>query len=317
VANAASGNISEYAIDSKGVLNVISGSPFSISANATALTMTPDGNLLYALDPAKNLIVEMSINSTTGVLTQIGTQSTTSAPTSMAVDPKGKYLYLGNSAANSISVYGIGTDGKLTEAAYSPVAVNGPVHSVAVSAKGTYLFASVPSTGSVYEFALDATTGTPTLHAGSPISIGTNPDFVAVSPDESFAVILDQSGLVNRVLINSTTGALSLTAFSPFTANADPVQAIVDSSNSYIFILSTTGKVINTVAFQTSGAPYQVSSTVLGAFPSAMAISGSNLYAVNEGDDNVMEFSLTTGVATVLSPTAVAAGTSPAAIAVR
>ena len=316
VANSGAGTISEYAIDDKGGLHGIAGSPLSAGINPTMLAMTSDGNFLYAVDPVKNVIAEFSINSTTGVLTSIGTQNVTATPSSVAMDSKGKFLYVGNNAANNIAVYAVGSDGKLTEAPYSPIAVNGPVQALTVSAKGTYLFASIPSTGSVYEFALDST-GLPPPHAGSPISIGTNPRYVAVSPDETFAIVLDQLGLVNRVNIDASTGALTLAAFSPFTANAGPAKAIIDSTNTYVFIMSDLNKAVTTISFQSSGAPFQVSVTATGNGPSAMAPSGSFFYIVNRDDNTVSEFSLSAGAATTLSPATVETGTTPLAIAVR
>lgn len=314
VANVGAGTISEYAIDSGGKLTEIKGSPFSISANATALQMTPNGKFLYAMDPAKNTIVELSIDSTTGVLTTVGTQTTTATPSSLAVDTGGKFLYVGNSGASSISVYAIGTDGKLTEAAFSPVAVNGPVNSVVVSPKGGFLFAAVPSTGSVYEFTLNTTTGALTPNAGSPISIGTHPRYVAVASDETYIIDIDQSSLLYRANMDST-GALTTAPFSPFNANTDPAYAT--SNGGYLYVMSGTGKVITSLNFQTSGAPFQVSTVLLGNGPHAMAISGTYLYAVNGGDNTVSQFSLSAGAATALSPTTVTTGTTPDAIAVR
>ena len=317
VANAGSGNISEYAIDDKGVLHIIAGSPMSISANATALTMTPDGNFLYALDPVKNVIVELSINSSSGLLTSIGTLTTTSTPSSMAVDPKGKFLYVGNTAASTISVFSIGSDGKLTETAFSPVAVNGPVQSVTISAKGTYMFASVPSTGVFYEFSLDATSGAPTQITGSPIALGTSPKFVAVAPNEAFAIVIDQSGLVNRVEITAGTGALAVATFSPFTAGTSPDSAVVDSTNTYIYFINEIGRTITTLSFQSNGAPFQVTNTIIGTNPSGMALSSTFMYAVAAGDNTVSEYLVTAGLPTAISPVTLPTGTTPSAIVVR
>jgi hypothetical protein len=317
IANSGSADISEYAIDDKGVLHIIAGSPFAISANATALTMTPDGNFLYAMDPVKYVIVEMSINSSSGLLTSVGTVTTSSTPSSLAVDSKGKFLYVGNTAANTISVYAIGTDGKLTEATYSPVTVNGPVQSLTVSAKGTYLFASVPSTGVIYEFSLDATTGAPTQFAGSPIAIGVNPKFVAVAPSEAYAIVIDQSGLINRVNITAGTGALSVAAFSPFNAGFAPDSALIDSTNTYVNFVSGIGRSITTVSFQTNGAPFQVTSTTVGTNAKGMALSSTFMYAIAAGDNTVSEYSVTTGVPTAISPVTLATGTTPSAIVVR
>ena len=316
VANSASASISEYAVDDKGVLHEITGSPFTVSGNPTKLVMTPDGNFLYATDTAKNMIYEMSINSTTGVLTSIGSQASGTTPSAVAIDPKGKFLYVGNSGSNSFSVYAIGSDGKLTETAFSPVTVNGPVEGVNISPKGTYLFASVPSTSSIYEYTLDATTGTPTISSGSPMTVGTAPRFVAVSPNETFAIVLESGGTVNRLDIGSG-GTLTLAANSPFTAGATPIQAIVDSTNSYVYVLSGTADAVVTIGFQTTGVPYQVGTVGVGKLPSQMAISGTYLYVANSSDNTVTEFSQSAGVATALSPTTVTTGTTPTSIAVR
>jgi 6-phosphogluconolactonase (cycloisomerase 2 family) len=317
VANAGSGDISEYAIDDKGILHIIAGSPFAISANATALTMTPDGNFLYAMDPVKNVIVELSINSSSGLLTSIGNLTTTSTPSSMAVDPKGKFLYVGNTGANTISVFSIGTDGKLTETGFSPVVVNGPVQSVTVSAKGTYLFAAVPSIGVFYEFSLDATSGVPTQVAGSPVTVGKNPKFVAVAPNEAYAIVIDQSGLVNRLEIAPGTGALALSAFSPFDAGLAPDSAVIDSTSTYVWVISGISKAITTLSFQSNGAPFQVTDTIVGTTPKGLALSGTYMYAVAAGDNTVSEYSVAAGLPTSLSPVTLATGTTPSAIVVR
>jgi 6-phosphogluconolactonase (cycloisomerase 2 family) len=279
--------------------------------------MTPDGNFLYAMDPAKSLIVEMSINSTSGLLTSVGTVTTTSTPSSMTVDPKGKFLYVGNSGANAYSVYAIGTDGKLTETAFSPILVNGPVQSVTVSPKGTYLFASVPSTGVIYEYSLDATTGVPTLLGGAPVTVGASPRFVAVSPDETFAVVLDNSGLINRMNIASATGALTLAPFSPFNAGSGPNFAVVDSTNTYVYVINGTGNSITTISFQSNGAPAQANAIHFTSTPAGMALSGAFLYAVDSGSNTVSEYSVSAAVTTPLSPATLATGTTPSAIAVR
>jgi 6-phosphogluconolactonase (cycloisomerase 2 family) len=315
VANAGSGDISEYAIDDKGVLHIINGSPMAISANATALTMTPDGNFLYAMDPVKKVIVELSINSSSGVLTSVGTQTTASTPSSMAMDSKGKFLYVGNSA-NSLSIFAIGSDGKLTETSFSPVALNGPVQSVTVSPKGTYLFASVPSTGVFYEFSLDATSGMPTQVAGSPVAIG-NPKFVAVAPNEAYAIVIDQSGLINRLEIVPGTGALAVAAFSPFNAGVAPDAAVIDSTSTYVYVITGLGKAIATLSFQTNGAPFQVTNTIIGNSPAGMALSSTFMYAVAAGDNTISEFSVAAGLPTAISPVTLATGTTPSALVVR
>jgi YVTN family beta-propeller protein len=54
-----------------------------------------------------------TINSTTGSLTPIGTTATGRAPTSIAIHPSGKFVYVTNSGSNEVSTYSIGSNGTL------------------------------------------------------------------------------------------------------------------------------------------------------------------------------------------------------------
>ncbi len=48
-----------------------------------------------------------SINTTTGILTSIGLIAAGTNPSSVAVDPTGKFAYVTNSASNDVSIYSI------------------------------------------------------------------------------------------------------------------------------------------------------------------------------------------------------------------
>ncbi len=327
VANTTSGSISEYAIDTSGILHEITGSPFKLSSgNPVALAMTPNGNFLYATDPVKNQIFAMSIDANSGVLTALNSVNSGTNPSSMAVSNNGKFLYVSNSGASNISVYAIGSDGKLTEASFSPVAVNGPVRSVTVSPKGTYLFASVPSTGDIYQFAPDPNTGALTAMAGSPMAIGSSPVYVAVSPDETFAIVLDDNSLLNRLNIASG-GALAVAPNSPFISGSKPIQAAIDTTSTFIYLLNQNSNNV-TILTYTQGTPRSVQAQSTGTTPAAMVLyNQANLYVTNSNDNTVAEFSAflkatssgttPTGVITPLSPITLPTGTKPQGLAVR
>ncbi len=322
VANTTGGSISEYAIDTGGVLHEISGSPITVSGNPVNLAMTPDGNILFASDPVKNTIFIFTINSTTGVLTAGTTQTVTGTPVTMVTSTNGKFLYVGYSGASKISVFSIGSGGALTEAAFSPITVNGPVQSLTASPKGTYLFATVPSTSSVYEFAPDATTGNLTPQ-NSPFTVGNTPGYVAVSPDETFAIVLDNNSLLNRLNI-AAGGGLTIAANSPFIAGTKPVYAAIDSTNTFIYILNQGGNNISVLTY-TAGAPHAVLNVLTGTTPVSMYLSSSNLYVTNSGDNTIQESAVSTtttnGVTvpsiTALSPVTLATGTKPQGLVVR
>jgi 6-phosphogluconolactonase len=48
-----------------------------------------------------------TIDATTGALTRIGTIAAGTGPSSVAVDPAGKFAYVMNSGSNSVSMYSI------------------------------------------------------------------------------------------------------------------------------------------------------------------------------------------------------------------
>jgi DNA-binding beta-propeller fold protein YncE len=55
-----------------------------------------------------------TINATTGSLTQIGVIAAGMSPTSIAIQPSGKFAYVTNSGSNDVSMYSIGATGRLT-----------------------------------------------------------------------------------------------------------------------------------------------------------------------------------------------------------
>ena len=111
------GTISGWKIGSGGALTAIAGSPFNggtggLAANAapTALTINPAGQFLYATDGDNNEVVAFAINQTNGVLTALATGSTIgtgslSVPGPISMDPSGRFVYVGNTFGDTISMF--------------------------------------------------------------------------------------------------------------------------------------------------------------------------------------------------------------------
>jgi 6-phosphogluconolactonase (cycloisomerase 2 family) len=120
VANFIANTVSVLAIDANsGALTGIPGSPFTTCTSTTTactnnpvwVAIHPSGKFLYTANKGANNVSLFSINSTTGVPTQI-TNSTTifgtgTAPVFASVDSTGRFLYVGNQSSKNITGFSI------------------------------------------------------------------------------------------------------------------------------------------------------------------------------------------------------------------
>jgi 6-phosphogluconolactonase (cycloisomerase 2 family) len=102
-ANTSSNSISIFSISSSGGLTPVSGSPINDN-NSSPVSMVFDasGNYLYVANEGSSNITAYAISSSTGLPAALTTSTTTNVfgantdPSFLAVDPNGKYLFLGN-----------------------------------------------------------------------------------------------------------------------------------------------------------------------------------------------------------------------------
>jgi 6-phosphogluconolactonase (cycloisomerase 2 family) len=95
-------------------------------------------------------------------------------PTTVTVDPSGKFAYTVNESSSNFSVYTIGTDGALTEllGGLSPVAAGSYPDFVTVDPSGKFVYAAGWS-GKILVYTIDQATGA--LIAGTAVAAGSNP----------------------------------------------------------------------------------------------------------------------------------------------
>jgi DNA-binding beta-propeller fold protein YncE len=140
VANEFDNNVSAYSIGSNGALTPVPGSPFAtIGEDPVSVAVDPTGQFAYVADfgisSGTNGVSALSIGSN-GALTPVpGSPFTTGGgPTSVAVDPTGKFAYVVNSQiVFGVSGYSIGSNGALTPVPGSPFATGSAPHSIAIT----------------------------------------------------------------------------------------------------------------------------------------------------------------------------------------
>jgi 6-phosphogluconolactonase len=246
VANTLSNNVSGYTIDpSTGALTAIAGSPFpeELHAHPTSVAVDPSGKFAYVANknfenedflPRKGTISGYTIDPSTGALTAIAGSPFKTAglfPTSVAVDPSGKFAYVANVGSNNVLGYTINpTTGALAPMRrLKPIMSGSQPFSVAVDPSGKFAYvANLNLAGNVSGYAINPTSGRLTLIAGTPFAAGREPDSVAVDPSGKFAYVANQAdNNVSGYAINPTTGALTPIAGSPFSAGSDPFSVAV------------------------------------------------------------------------------------------
>jgi 6-phosphogluconolactonase len=106
--------ISSYSVSASGTLTSVGSVPGP--AQILQLSVSPSGNVLYALDASDHLIAAYSISQ--GVLTPLPSSPfglpSSGAPTAFAIDPSESYLYVTEAGADSLSGFTIAPDGSLT-----------------------------------------------------------------------------------------------------------------------------------------------------------------------------------------------------------
>ncbi len=182
---------------------------------ATSVTVDPTGKFAYVADGEPNsdaspgVNVSMyTINPTTGALTSIGTIAAGLSPSSIAIDPSGKFAYVASSGSNNVSMYSINaTTGALTS--LGPIAAGTSPSSVALDPTGTFAYVVNLGSNNVSIYAINATTGI--LTSIGTIAAGSSPTSIAIDPSGKFAYVTNSdSNSVSMYSIDTATGALTL-----------------------------------------------------------------------------------------------------------
>ena len=174
-----------------GAASPIAGAVYPIDLFSNSITTDPAGKFVIAvsngISTSFGLIAVFSLDSATGRLLAAGTPSHTGPdPSSLTLDPSGKFVYVADTADATISAFTLDSaSGALSVVAGSPFpsgghgAINGPLGIVA-DAAGKYIYVCNAS-DDISVFTFSSQTGVLTALAGSPFASGGNgPSGIAV-----------------------------------------------------------------------------------------------------------------------------------------
>jgi 6-phosphogluconolactonase len=301
---------------------------------------------VYVVNTGSNTISGYSIDTTTGVLTQVPGSPFAAdvAPVWVAVDPTGKFAFVANRCDathvclnGTVSVYTINSaTGALSPVSGSPFAAGPDALSVAVDPTGKFAFVSnecahpCPN-GGVSAYTINSATGILTLAPGSPFAAGFFPLSVAVDPTGKFAFVANEgSDDLSAYTIASTTGALNPVPGSPFATGARPFSVAVDPTGKFTYVVNTSSNAISGYSIaSTTGVLTQVPGSPFAAdvAPVSVAVdpTGKFVFVANrcDGTDtclngtvSVYTINSTTGALSPVSGSPFTAGFFPMSVAV-
>ncbi len=298
------GGISSFRLDP------VSGAPApattSLDAGAQlyAVTAHPSGDFVYAAD-FRGRIYGYRVNRSDGSLAAlpgmpliIGGQAITAA-----IDPQGRFLYVGNSGDNALYAYVIDVaSGALNPVMGSPFMLDAAPAGVCFHPAGGFAYVSsialsATGQGGIRVFSVDPVSGVPHQIDGSPFATSIFGGALAVHPNGNF--LFDGSFGLHVLAIDPTTRGVHELADSPRAgAQSDnsAVDIALDPLGQYLYASDNTGKVTGyrvdatTAAFgPVDGSPYD-----LLPFPYSVAIdpTGRFVFVGNDDVDEVAVYSL-------------------------
>jgi len=252
-------------------------------------------------------IVPMTINQTTGALTQLSPVLGPGNAVTIAVDPTNKFLY--SSDFNTNTVYGYSVDpssGNLTPIAGSPYTNpffgnGGPL---TIDPVGSFLFVA-DSVGDLVTYIRNAD-GTLVLSTAAAAHDMYQPIEILVAPSGKFLYAANHSdfsggGQISVYSIDGTTGGLTEVLGSPFNfvqPNSEPWGLALSPDGSYLFTaLSNTNQI---AVLSVNGSTGAVSAIANSPFPAGASIpeqlllspSGKYLYVGNASVGSITSFSV-------------------------
>ncbi len=257
--NPKSGTISVFTINGT-ALTAVAGSPFATESvgdltgsGPVSVAVSASGNYVYAANQFSNTVSAFSVNSTSGMLTPLGTSpySVGTSPSGLAITPNGGFLYVANAGSDNVSAFAI-CDTVVTTCAN----VNSP------------------------DGSLSPVTGSPFPAGGGPVAIAFDPAF-------AFVYVVDkQSDQISQYSYGTGSGVLSPLSPTAISTGATPVSIAIRSGTTgtnigntttnptdYVFVANNGASTISTFALNTTNGLLNVTGVPLSTFgnPSAVA----------------------------------------------
>jgi 6-phosphogluconolactonase len=260
-------DVSQFSINTYGELTEIfpRSSVAPLGSQPETLVMDPSGNYLYVMNGGSNNITVFSVDTKTGVLTEIAGSpfQIGLVPLNMAITPSGKFMFVTASSSPFGLIAGFSvTAGKLQLVSLTNSAGLNPF-GIAVDPAGNYLYIGNTSSNSIAIFSIGST-GTLTQVPESPLEdIYNGPVALQIDPKGQFLYVANQAS--NNLAVYSITASSGL-----------PV-GLTTSTTTFSFITESTPSVIT---FDPDGGHLYIGSEATTAGIQAFQVTDGNLNPV-------------------------------------
>ena len=230
----------------------------------------------YVANQASNDVSIHAINAGTGALTWTGSVPAGVDPSSVAVDPSGRFAYVANSyvsnpGSGSISAYSIDCRYGSPDYPVGAAITSGP-NPTCITVDPSARFVYVTHANGVGSYVISAATGA--LINASAASAGTDPRSITVEPTGRFAYVANGGGNVSAFTINATTG--TLTSFATVTAGDQPRSITVDPSGKFAFVANFGSSNVSVYAINAaSGALTEIGTMTAETGPISVVTAGT------------------------------------------
>lgn len=240
-------------------------------------------------------------------------------PSALAATPNGTFLYMAT-AAGSVFVYTIGTNGALI-LGNSGSAVTSTLNPtwMTVDRSGNWLFLVSKSSPQLLIFQINTSTGTLTQSSQGTIPLDSgNPTQAYVTPNNQYVYVGLGLGGTDGFTFNSSTGAVSNQLhLAPLNGASD--NALAADNNSAYLIVGEAGSGIRVLSIGANGALKEVTGSPFASQlgPKSIVVDPSNayVYVANSTANVITGYTLGTGgTLKALSSSPFTAGTSPVAM---
>jgi 6-phosphogluconolactonase (cycloisomerase 2 family) len=233
----------------------------------------------------------------------------------------GRYAYVANQTANTVSAFLIDSAGRAFLALLAaPYAAGTTPVAVAVDPNGAYLYAVNYGSNSVLVYAIDDTTGLLTPQSIA-FGVGTGPAAIAIHPSAQFIYVAN-SGSNSVSAFRVESGTATPVAGSPYAVGNQPSALAIDPNGNFLYVTNYTDGTVSAFAIDTttgaltafSGAAYAA-----GVGPVAIALAPAGFaYVANAGAGSISWFTWnsTSGALAPISGTPTATTTSPESLVV-
>lgn len=236
------GSVFVYSIGTNGTLKLGNNGQSVVSTfTPNWIAIDPSGNWLFLISSSINALLEYQINTSTGVLTQVGASTgiplSAGGPTQVYVTPDNQYVYVGLGTGGVDSFTLNASSGALSNHLHVVAPRAGSDNALTADNNSAFLFVGEAGSG-IRAFSIN-TGGSLTEVAGSPFASQLGPRSIVVDPTNSYVYVANQSANVITGYTLGTDG--SLTSPATFSTGVGPYAMSLDPTGTYLFVINNGG----------------------------------------------------------------------------